>query len=149
MASKQILTCEEEKEEADVYAARVDSNERRCPDKKEISIIIPSKDHPELLKRCILSLAAEAGLEYDKEYEKKYEKECEKKHEKECEGEFRKKYEMIIVDNGSRQETKEELEGAKGKVQKQADEIKKQAKALEEKEKKIKELENLLKGKDH
>ena len=110
LVSKQILTCEEEKEEADVYAARVDSNERRCPDKKEISIIIPSKDHPELLKRCILSLAAEAGLEYDKEYEKKYEKECEKKHEKECEGEFRKKYEMIIVDNGSRQETKEELE---------------------------------------
>ncbi len=54
---------------------------------KQISIIIPSKDHPELLKRCILSLAAEAGQEYGK------------------------KYEIIIVDNGSQEETKRELEG--------------------------------------
>lgn len=53
---------------------------------KQISVVIPSKDHPELLKRCIFSLAAEAGQEYGK------------------------KYEIIIVDNGSREETKRELE---------------------------------------
>lgn len=73
---------------------------------RKISIIIPSKDHPELLKRCISSLVAEAGQEYDEEYKKKYEKKFEKLYEGKCE----KNYEIIIVDNGSREDAKRELE---------------------------------------
>lgn len=52
----------------------------------KLSVIIPSKDHAEVVKRCLLSLQAEAKRG------------------------FGRKYEIILVDNGSRAETKQELE---------------------------------------
>lgn len=56
-----------------------------------LSVIIPSKDNAEVLKRCIRSLEKEAGRGFEKDYE------------------------IILVDNGSRAETKQELENWLGK----------------------------------
>lgn len=52
----------------------------------KLSVIIPSKDNADVLKRCILSVAAEAERGYGKHYE------------------------IILVDNGSKEDTKRELE---------------------------------------
>lgn len=60
----------------------------------KVSVIIPSKDHPEILKRCISSLQRAV--------------ECERQS-----APF--PYEVIVVDNGSRQPVKEELENWLGK----------------------------------
>lgn len=60
--------------------------EDREGEKGKISVIIPSKDHSEILKRCIASL---------------------KKTRK---ADSRITYEIIVVDNGSQEETKRELE---------------------------------------
>ncbi len=52
----------------------------------KLSVIIPSKDNADVLKRCILSVAAEAERGYGRDYE------------------------IILVDNGSKEDVKRELE---------------------------------------
>lgn len=59
---------------------------RKMAEGEKLSVIIPSKDNPEVLKRCILSLAAEA------------------------EQGLGKKYEIVLVDNGSAEDTRKALE---------------------------------------
>ncbi len=59
----------------------------------KLSVIIPSKDHEEVLKRCIRSVAAEAGRGQGIDFE------------------------IIVVDNGSKADTRQEMErwlGAQG-----------------------------------
>lgn len=59
--------------------------------KKTVSVIIPSKDHPELVKKCIGSFLEKTDLP-------------------EAGNRFSWEYEFIIVDNGSTEEQKKEIE---------------------------------------
>lgn len=63
--------------------ARAQSEDRHIPPHHAVSVVIPSKDHPEMLKRCLQSFRERTDYQY---------------------------YEWIVVDNGSSGENRSKME---------------------------------------
>ena len=70
--------------------ARTQSEDRQIPPHHAVSVIIPSKDHPEVLERCLKSFREKTDYEY---------------------------YEWIIVDNGSNSENRSKIDELQKKYQ--------------------------------
>ena len=67
---------------------RAQNEDRHIPPHHAVSVVIPSKDHPELLERCLASFRARTDYEY---------------------------YEWIVVDNGSNAENRSKTEALRDK----------------------------------
>ena len=63
--------------------ARAQSEDRQIPPHHAVSVVIPSKDHPEVLERCLRSFRERTDYQY---------------------------YEWIVVDNGSNKENRSKME---------------------------------------
>lgn len=68
--------------------ARAQSEDRHIPPHHAVSVVIPSKDHPEVLERCLRSFRERTDYQY---------------------------YEWIVVDNGSNKENRSKMEALQKK----------------------------------
>lgn len=68
--------------------ARAQSEDRHIPPHHAVSVVIPSKDHPDVLERCLASFREKTDYEY---------------------------YEWIVVDNGSNEQNRAKMESLRQK----------------------------------
>ena len=68
--------------------ARAQSEDRHIPPHHAVSVVIPSRDHPDVLERCLASFQAKTDYEY---------------------------YEWIVVDNGSKEQNRSKMENLRQK----------------------------------